>query len=529
MDEFIIHARNGLQTPFMSQAWLDAVKAVVEDAHRHHMRVWIYDEVDWPSGIFGGKIPLENEDFREHRLDENGQLQTLEGFEGDMPGRNVDYLNRAATDEFIRQCYEPYVPLIGQYFGNTVRGFFNDEVRFFHARPWSTSLTEPVPDGGRYFERLGELMAQNFFGPISRWCEAHNLELIGHVMGEETLGSQVRYVGNPYPIINLFHQPGVDHLGTTAEGLHPRLPASIAHLNGNRPVTSETFAGHPWDFGVEDLFRVSGWLYAAGVTKMILHGFFYAENKNDWPPDIFYRWKNWNDIGRYMEWSGRVQHFLAQAQPVCRVALYVPLPEFWDDYQPDTDFTIVFVDGPLVGGERARRLHLAMEEIGKELVRRGIDFDYVPAPWLQRVEDRLLILPFDSQVEFAGQRVQQGDRSAAACVDEIEALLSTRLRVTGLNSQPNPNPPSDRLSDPYLHTKPDEGGIHTKSFLWNERPAHLVWNANPEPFNGQVELVEKRAWLCWRPDTGEYTDLGIVEVASIDLPPYRMTIFIGAE
>jgi hypothetical protein len=531
MDEFVIHARHGLQTPFMSEAWMAAVQAVVEDAARTGMHVWIYDEVNWPSGTCGGIIPGENPDFREHCLDANGRIRPLDGLKGASPGRNVDYLNRAATGEFIRRCYEPYAARLGAHFGKAIRGFFNDEVRFFHARPWSTAFKEPVPTGGRYFQRLGELMGENYFRPLHDWCTQHGLEFIGHVMGEESLGSQVRYVADPYSIINLFHQPGIDHLGTAAEGLHPRVAASVSHLNGHRPVTSETFAGHPWDFQISDLYRVSGWLYAAGITRIILHGFYYnrdsAANKADWPPDIFYRWEHWNEIGPYLQWAGRVQHFLTEATAAARVAVYVPLREFWDAYQPDTNYTLDFTDGPRVEGAVARKLHMALWEIGNELVRRGIDFDFVPPQWLDRAADCLLVVPMDTPVAFAGRQVVLGSRSAAACADEIDRLLGPRLRITGPGAQPDPLPPGERLSDPHLHTLRDEGGIHARTLIYHGRPAHLIWNANPANFRGSVDLAGSRPWNLWRPDTGTTQSLGSLRHTEIELPPYRMAIILA--
>ena len=531
MDEFVIHARHGLKTAFMSEAWMAAVEAVVEDAARTGMHVWIYDEVNWPSGTCGGKIPTENVDFREHYLDDAGRVRALDGIKGASPGRNVDYLNRVATEEFIRRCYEPYVSRLGKHFGKAIRGFFNDEVRFFHARPWSTSLTEPVPTGGKYFARIGELMGENYFRPIHDWCGKHGLELIGHVMGEESLGSQVRYVGEPYSIINLFHQPGIDHLGTAAEGLHPRVAASVSHLNGHRPVTSETFAGHPWDFKVSDLYRVSGWLYAAGVTRIILHGFYYeregAENKADWPPDIFYRWEHWGEIGPYLEWAGRVQHFLTQAKAAAKVALYVPLEEFWADYQPDTSFMLDFENGPRVEGAKARKLHLALWAVGNEMVRRGIDFDFVPAKWLDRLGDRVLVVPMEGKVAFAGRQVVLGGRTAAACVDEVDRLLGARLRVSGAGAEPKPLEPGERLSDPHLHTVRDEGGVHARTLVYEGKPAHLIWNANAETFRGRVDLGEARTWKLWRPDTGEERGLGSVREMEIELPAYRMAVLLA--
>ena len=52
----VIHPRHGLKVPFMSQAWLDAVQVCIEELNKHSMEAWIYDEDNWPSGFFGGRL-----------------------------------------------------------------------------------------------------------------------------------------------------------------------------------------------------------------------------------------------------------------------------------------------------------------------------------------------------------------------------------------------------------------------------------------------------------------------------------------
>ncbi|MCD6096579.1 MAG: hypothetical protein J7J99_08490, partial [Thermoprotei archaeon] len=50
------HAREGLVTPYLSDEWFEAFKAAVDEAKKHDMYVWIYDELRWPSGFAGGYI-----------------------------------------------------------------------------------------------------------------------------------------------------------------------------------------------------------------------------------------------------------------------------------------------------------------------------------------------------------------------------------------------------------------------------------------------------------------------------------------
>ncbi|NPV45457.1 MAG: beta-galactosidase [Armatimonadetes bacterium] len=60
----VLHARHGLQTPYMSDEWMRAIEICVEELGRHGMEAWLYDEDNWPSGTYGGKLTRENPQFR---------------------------------------------------------------------------------------------------------------------------------------------------------------------------------------------------------------------------------------------------------------------------------------------------------------------------------------------------------------------------------------------------------------------------------------------------------------------------------
>ncbi len=59
---FYIHARFGVREElgYMNDAWLDRCKFTMEKAKELGMRVWIYDEYNWPSGTCGQKVMQEH-------------------------------------------------------------------------------------------------------------------------------------------------------------------------------------------------------------------------------------------------------------------------------------------------------------------------------------------------------------------------------------------------------------------------------------------------------------------------------------
>ena len=58
---FFMHARGGLKTPYMSEKWMECVKACIEEAKQLDMEAWLYDEEGWPSGFAGGAVPALGE------------------------------------------------------------------------------------------------------------------------------------------------------------------------------------------------------------------------------------------------------------------------------------------------------------------------------------------------------------------------------------------------------------------------------------------------------------------------------------
>lgn len=59
VEAFFIHARHGLQTPYLSEEWFARIGHVLREAQRLEMGVWLYDENNFPSGYAGGRVLAE--------------------------------------------------------------------------------------------------------------------------------------------------------------------------------------------------------------------------------------------------------------------------------------------------------------------------------------------------------------------------------------------------------------------------------------------------------------------------------------
>ncbi len=184
---FFIHARFGLETEYLSDAWFDAVLLCVEEAERLEMEVWLYDENPFPSGIADLKVSSRRE-YR-NRYMECSEITLQPGVnvigagDGEVPavcrvqdglpleaecadgmltvlnpsgeeiraavyslrivdnpnGRifGIDYMNPEAVRLFIELTHEKYARKLGRYFGTVIKGVFTDEPTLL---PWHQDL-----------------------------------------------------------------------------------------------------------------------------------------------------------------------------------------------------------------------------------------------------------------------------------------------------------------------------------------------------------------------------------------------------
>ncbi len=63
IQSFVIHARVGITIAYLSETWFERCEIAIQEAARLGMKVWLYDEDNWPSGYAGGRVLAQNPDF----------------------------------------------------------------------------------------------------------------------------------------------------------------------------------------------------------------------------------------------------------------------------------------------------------------------------------------------------------------------------------------------------------------------------------------------------------------------------------
>ena len=187
-----MHVRTGMATPYLSDEYMDLVKACVVKAKSENMLAWLYDEDRWPSGVAGGYVTKDEkyrcryllftpfpygtlEELEEVKntasakggrtekgtllacydveLDEEGYLVSYQmigeheaakhdkwyaylEINAETPWFNnqtyVNTLDEEAIDKFIEITYETYNRTVAEEFGQTIPSIFTDEPQFVH-------------------------------------------------------------------------------------------------------------------------------------------------------------------------------------------------------------------------------------------------------------------------------------------------------------------------------------------------------------------------------------------------------------
>jgi len=211
---FVIHGRFGLVTLYLSDQWLDLCETAIREARRLGMKVYLYDENDFPSGTADGRV-TENPQFRQSGLVLSADhafegprhieigIEALDGIvavlaaplnngvitlgkdavdltdrvEGGRlswhvpagrwsvmglarkvwhEGANrycLDYMNPKAVARFIELTHERYRQRFGQFFGDVIEGVFLDEPAVNYVEPgipWTGLLCEAFREDHGY-------------------------------------------------------------------------------------------------------------------------------------------------------------------------------------------------------------------------------------------------------------------------------------------------------------------------------------------------------------------------------------------
>ncbi|HIW73934.1 MAG TPA: hypothetical protein H9684_06390, partial [Firmicutes bacterium] len=390
MGGFFMHARSGLLTEYLSDAWFHAVEVCKDEAARQGMEAWCYDENGWPSGFAGMKL-LEDPGNWVHyltcRKTDRFDPAALAVYclEGDIlrrapadagqaeywcvydhtNGSVVDILNPRVVRRFIEETHERYFERFPADFSRTFAGFFTDEPQYFR---WETAYTPVMLEAYReaygqdlldvlgalfidcrqapelryrYWKLMNRLFTDSFIRQIYDWCEAHGCQITGHAVEEQQLSTQMWCCAGVMPFYEYEHIPGVDWLGREiATEIMPRQVSSVAQQLGRPQVLTESFACAGWDATPRELKRIGEWQYVHGVNRMCTHLTPYSirGNRKKDHPGFFSEHSPWfSELRRFNDYFSALGCMLSQSEEVVHAAVLHPMHSAYLTYDRRRD------------------------------------------------------------------------------------------------------------------------------------------------------------------------------------------------
>lgn len=260
IDQYLIYPRSGCELEYLSEDWFEVCGNVIRKAAELGMKIFLYDDFNWPSAQINGHLVLDHPEFAQKQLRithrENGsdyqiydtalrlpkeEMQNSNQKWHDpvfFPLPKTDLLNPEMTKEFIRRTHEEYYKRFAPYFGSTIVAIFTDEPCYtytcdlpnlpyyddapaeyfalyrkdlFEDLAQTTNATRPE-FYDRYYTMLGKRFRTAFLDPITEWCTAHGIFSTGHLLGEED--ATLRLNGNILHALSGLSLPGMDEIWT---------------------------------------------------------------------------------------------------------------------------------------------------------------------------------------------------------------------------------------------------------------------------------------------------------------------------
>jgi len=161
-------------------------------------------------------------------------------------------------------------------------------------------------------------------------------------MAEDTLLSQINWIGAAMPHYPYMHIPGIDKLGR-AINIGPGTVLTVKQLDsvacqlGKPRTLCENYGCGGQDFAHTGRKWIGDWAYVLGVNLNNPHLSLYSmrgERKRDFPQDIFYQQPWWPENRLIADYIARLSYALSQGQRVAEVLVIHPIGSAWTLYRP---------------------------------------------------------------------------------------------------------------------------------------------------------------------------------------------------
>lgn len=456
MGGYFMHARSGLQTPYMGDEWFENIAEGIQTAEEYGMTPWAYDENGWPSGFGDGVVNAKGLNYQQKYLRTEKEKIHTETSIGMVNGIHfyyevnpyyVDVLDKEVIRTFLEEIYQPYY----ERFQTKITGFFTDEPQIsVNGIPWSFVLPDAYRNayGEELLERLPELFeeigdykttrirfwklitdifSESYMKQIYDWCDERGLQLTGHLRNDVMPSDQVTSNGACMPHYEYMHIPGVDKLSREIEEAVGALGvSSVAHQLGRKQILTESYAGCGQNVSFSELRGLLEWQMVRGVNLLCPHLEGYSlrgKRKRDWPPAMYEQQPWWEEYSDFLTAMSRVGMILAEGDPSCDTLLIHPQTDAWICYNNSTNPGLYDVDDRYVAAIHALdRRHIQFHVGDETIMHRHGKVDGAALQIGCQTYKRVCLQPNQTLLPETEEMIRTFAANGGEVVTDIEAL-----------------------------------------------------------------------------------------------------------
>jgi hypothetical protein len=407
---------------YLSPEYFKFFRTFVEETKKRNMRVWIVDDAGYPSGFAGGKFTELKPEMRMQALvvaqripasagetikasvgvdtvavsainADDGAAVAVPSADGAVnwtapaghwtlmvvehqfktsPTRSdtnknrvkdgsqslEDYLDPAATMQYLAFTHEQYKKAVSDEFGKTIMGFRGDEpdysisglpwtpkfferfmeVKGYDVRPYVVAFLQPknskltdvqMRAKADYYDVFSQMFRDGFFKVQGDWCAANHLEYQVHLNHEEMEMDLTRSEGEFLRDMQYVQVPGIDSIwhqiwkDTVSD--FPRLAASASHVYGHPRAFTESFAAYRPTPDVDMARYILNEQFVRGVN-LVETMYFPATSTQKTHKSSYMEDTAYPTLLSYVQ---RMSYLMSMGRPAASVALYLPSSSMW--------------------------------------------------------------------------------------------------------------------------------------------------------------------------------------------------------
>ena len=433
-----------LEPDYLTDEYIELLRYAHTYAAEKKMRVWLYNEGGFPSGMATGAVVKADHSLHVKTInpkkkavkkddvynEKSGHIAAFfddkrvkDGYvfekDGDLTiyscadtckvnpkysENQADIADKNTTKLFLKLTHEKLLNGLGAAEMKAAGYMFDDEA---HMGNWTNGLEKtfkekygydiadfmPVIAGAKtaetydekvavadYIMLCGEIVNENYFKPMKRWLNAHDMKSIGHLdLDNRSDGFTRAYYGNTLKILRSYDIPGIDVIWRQIsypnngkccfEGYEffPLIASSAARQTGTTAALSESFAVYGAQLTPEEMRFVINFQAVRGINVFNFMTMSYEKDGAlpfQYRPNFIIENCGFDALTEINSYTTRLCYLMCSGKARIDAALYYPYRSIG------------------VGGDEGKAAKDSFEKIGSELEAKGICFDLVDEDFL---------------------------------------------------------------------------------------------------------------------------------------------------